>query len=90
MENNLELDNKALNKPKKSRSASTVTNPVAKNKPPADKVKNKKTAPIPAPGRDSSPAETQLDKNREIVARINSINTVKSLSQIILHCLCRI
>lgn len=86
MENNLELDNKeTVRKSKKSRSVSAVTNPVAQNKPPETIGKNTKSrsktkikAQTQAPGRDLSPIENPLSKNREIVARLNSINTVKS------------
>ena len=86
MENNLELDNKKnATKVKKNRSLSTVTNPVAKNSAPTDKKKTPKTEKKNtviqkqnAPARNTSPVDNPLTKNREIVARLNNINTVKT------------
>jgi len=90
LENNLELDNKqSITKRKKDRSVSTVTNPVAKNNPPANIGKNSKTkksntgktntiSPVTAPGKNINPADNPLSKNREIVAKLNTIKTVKS------------
>ena len=84
MENNLDIDNIQAtgSKPKKTRKTSTVTNPVAKNTPPANtklkkttrKTTKSNTASLP---KINAPAQT-LSKNREIVARLNQINTVKS------------
>ncbi len=91
MENNLDIDNIQAtgSKPKKTRKTSTVTNPVAKNTPPANtklkkttrKTTKSNTASLPkinAPAQNTTPVDNALSKNREIVARLNQINTVKS------------
>ena len=85
MENSLDIDNlqAAAEKPKKNRRANTVTNPVAKNTPP--KTESKKSTKknitekkINEPAKNAAPVENPLSKNREIVARLNHISTVKS------------
>ncbi len=85
MENSLDIDNlqTAVEKPKKNRRANTVTNPVAKNTPP--KTESKKSTKknitekkINEPAKNAAPVENPLSKNREIVARLNHISTVKS------------
>lgn len=91
MEQNTELKNNiSENNQSSSRSVQPVTNPVAQNRKPKETTKrtpkaktstkkSTKTATIvDSPAQNSSPKTNPLEKNREIVARINSINTVKS------------
>ena len=91
LEQNTELKNNiSENNQSSSRSVQPVTNPVAQNRKPKETTKrtpkaktstkkSTKTATIvDSPAQNSSPKTNPLEKNREIVARINSINTVKS------------
>lgn len=91
MENNLDIDNTQTtgSKTKRTRKTSPVTNPVAKNTPPTNttlkkntnKTTKSNTASLPkinAPAQNTTPVDNALSKNREIVARLNQINTVKS------------
>lgn len=91
MEQNTELKNNiSENNQSSSRSVQPVTNPVAQNRKPKETTKrtpkaktstkkSTKTATIvDSPAQNSLPKTNPLEKNREIVARINSISTVKS------------
>ncbi len=91
LEQNTELKNNiSENNQSSSRSVQPVTNPVAQNRKPKETTKrtpkaktstkkSTKTATIvDSPAQNSLPKTNPLEKNREIVARINSISTVKS------------
>ena len=91
MEQNTELKNNiSENNHSDSRSVQPVTNPVAQNRKPKETAKKspkaktitkkstKTTTSITSPAQNTVPKTNPLEKNREIVARINSINTVKS------------
>ena len=85
MENSLDINNPqtTAEKPKNNRQVNTVTNPAAKNTPPkknSDKSSKKITTAkqVNEPAKNRAPVENPLTKNREIVARLNHINTVKT------------
>ena len=86
MKNNLKQENSE--KTEKTAARQVVTNPSAKNKKPdssdkalakpVPKTKIKSVLSVNVPSQNPSPETNPILRNREIVAKINNINTVKS------------